>query len=179
MGMVNSDIDSKKVDVVPHGVDIELFNPLEFHLREQLRQQVGWSTSFVFLHISSMTMNKNVDKLILAFSELRKKFSNIKLILKGNDELYGSEELLLNGSSSDLFKTLREENAIEYFGGQMSFEAIAQLHQLSDVYISPYAYEGFNIPVLEAMSVGNPVIVSKGGSTDDFVDDEEFFGLKI
>jgi glycosyltransferase involved in cell wall biosynthesis len=61
---------------------------------------------------------------------------------------------------------------IEYFGDAMSNEAIAQMMQLSNCYISPYKYEGFNLPVLEAMAVGLPVIVSKGGSTDDFVTDE-------
>ena len=43
------------------------------------------------------------------------------------------------------------------------------LYNIADLYISPYRGEGFNMPVLEAMSVGLPVLVSAGGSTDDFV----------
>ena len=38
----------------------------------------------------------------------------------------------------------------------------------ADVYVSPYKAEGFNLPVLESMALGVPVIVTSGGPTDDF-----------
>jgi glycosyltransferase involved in cell wall biosynthesis len=45
---------------------------------------------------------------------------------------------------------------------------MAQLYGCSNAYVSPYAAEGFNLPVLESMASGTPVIVPRGGSTDDF-----------
>jgi len=47
-------------------------------------------------------------------------------------------------------------------------EMIAMLYRCSDIYVAPYASEGFNLPVLESMASGTPVIVTRGGSTDDF-----------
>ena len=45
------------------------------------------------------------------------------------------------------------------------------LYNACDCYLSPYIAEGFNMPVMEAAACGLPVIVSKGGATDDFTND--------
>jgi len=45
------------------------------------------------------------------------------------------------------------------------------LHGAADCYVSPYRAEGFNLPVLEAMGCGTPIIVTGGGATDEFVRD--------
>ena len=50
----------------------------------------------------------------------------------------------------------------------MPFSKIVQLYQAADAYVSPYLAEGFNMPVLESISCGLPVICTKGGPTDDF-----------
>ena len=42
---------------------------------------------------------------------------------------------------------------------------------MADCYVSPYRAEGFNLPVLEAIACGTPVIVTEGGATDDFCPD--------
>jgi len=52
----------------------------------------------------------------------------------------------------------------------LSSNELAELMACADVYVSPYKAEGFNLPVLESMALGVPVIVTKGGPTDDFVD---------
>ena len=179
-GMLNSGVKAEDVFVVPHGIDCDLFGPLPADERDRRRADKGWDKSFVFLNISAMTANKNPDLLILAFEDLTKRFNNLKLVLKGNDDLYRSELLLLSSPTTGaVFQRLRSEGLIEYYGGQMSFSEIALLHQLSDTYVSPYSFEGFNLPVLEAMSVGNPVVVTRGGSTDDFVPDDGSFGYKV
>lgn len=59
----------------------------------------------------------------------------------------------------------------------MSNKEISELHQASNCYVSPYSYEGFNLPVLESMAVGGVGLVSEGGSTDDFFKEE--YGRKI
>jgi glycosyltransferase involved in cell wall biosynthesis len=46
------------------------------------------------------------------------------------------------------------------------------MYGIADCYVSPYRAEGFNLPVLEAMVCGTPVIVTRGGATEDFIDGE-------
>ena len=49
-----------------------------------------------------------------------------------------------------------------------SMDFLGELYRCAHAYVSPYQSEGFNMPVLESLASGTPVIVSKGGSTDDF-----------
>jgi glycosyltransferase involved in cell wall biosynthesis len=49
-----------------------------------------------------------------------------------------------------------------------SNEFLGSLYRCANVYVAPYQSEGFNLPVLESMASGTPVIVPRGGCTDDF-----------
>jgi glycosyltransferase involved in cell wall biosynthesis len=51
------------------------------------------------------------------------------------------------------------------------------LYNACDAYVSPYKGEGFNVPPLEAAACGLPIIVTGGGSTDDYFD--PIMGLQI
>ena len=97
-----------------------------------------------------------MDVLLSAFGRLiRENPECCLLLLKGLDTLYSSVHYLRDVvRSNDL-----PENSIKY----------VVLYNIADLYVSPYRAEGFNMPVLEAMSVGLPIVVSGGGSTDDFV----------
>lgn len=49
-----------------------------------------------------------------------------------------------------------------------SNEYMGSLFRCANVYVAPYQAEGFNLPVLESLASGTPVIIPHGGSTDDF-----------
>ena len=51
------------------------------------------------------------------------------------------------------------------------------MYNITDCYVSPYRAEGFNLTPLEAAACGTPIIVTKGGSTDDYFDEK--LGLQI
>jgi hypothetical protein len=61
---------------------------------------------------------------------------------------------------------------IEYINNEMSEEEIASLYRACDMFVSTYRGEGFSLPTLEAMASGLPVIVTRGGATDDFTNEE-------
>jgi hypothetical protein len=129
----------EEVKVVPHGVDVTTFFPLPAETRLSLRQQAEWASSFVFLHVSSMTDNKNVELILEVFRDVAYRFEGVKLVLKGNDALYGSRERLLR---MDGYRELEEAGLVEYYGDDLSNVGIAQMQQLADVYLAPYKYEG-------------------------------------
>ena len=66
---------------------------------------------------------------------------------------------------------LAMQGKVYYRGGELSYGDLADLYRSADVLVSPYQLEGFNLPVLEAIACGLPVICTADGPTDDFTRD--------
>lgn len=177
-GFLNAGFDEDQVVVVSHGVDPEIFMPLDKSLRAGFRKLLGADDdSFVLLSLGAMTGNKGVDILLTAYIELKKKYPQLKLILKDQSGLYGlyASDLLLQYCSKRNLDPASHE-MIEALSGigcitdNLSLAELNGLYNSADCYISPYRAEGFNLPPLEAAAAGLPVIVTRGGATDDYVD---------
>lgn len=177
-GMLRSGIPEERVSVLPLGVDSTVFKPLSDDERSELRARFGWQDRFVFLHIGAMTGNKGIDSLIQAFASVALKHPEAILYLKGSDGLFNSRKLiddLLAGLAGEIPYSVVQR--IYYSGDVMSCCDLANCYQAADAYVSPYKAEGFNLPVLEAIACGLPVICTQGGPTDDFTND--LFALTI
>jgi len=61
---------------------------------------------------------------------------------------------------------------IVYLDQSLTDAELGALYRACDVFVSPYRGEGFSLPTLEALACGLPVIVTGGGATDDFCDEE-------
>jgi glycosyltransferase involved in cell wall biosynthesis len=166
-----------RVHVVPHGVDPWLLRPQE-EWRERARRELGLTDAFVFMSVGAMSGNKGIDLLLRAFARVVGDGHNVRLVLKGADDLYTSRQLL----QQILDALPAAERAavaprLAYVGERFSARQMAGFLRAADVYVAPYLAEGFNLPVLEAAAVGVPVICTAGGSTDDFTD--ESFAWRI
>ena len=171
-GFLNSGADPERVAVVPLGVEPNIYYPLKFDTRQALRQRFGWDNAFVFLNIGVMwNERQGIDRLLKAFAILTEKYPDIRLVLKGRDAIFPSKESIQNASKNVLTaaEIERIRSRMYYIGESLSALEMAELFQAADAYVSPYSAEGFNLPVLEAMACGLPVICTDGGSTDDFV----------
>lgn len=161
--------------VVPHGVDTSKFYPTNSSLRDTLNIPTD---AFVFLTVGAMTENKNIKGLIKSFYNIMISFPElpkIYLILKGIGNLYNCQtfindacKILLNTGVIDKNKWKNVKKNIIFIDDLYSYSQLNELYNAVDCYISPYIAEGFNMPVLEAMSCGIPIVVSQKGSTDDF-----------
>jgi len=167
-GFINSGADPSRVVIVPHGVDPSIYKPLSDFERNKLRSKLGWE-GFIFLNVGAMTPNKGLNFLLNSFALVMDQYPEAKLVLKGLDSLYPSKELLLkNIENLKYFDTEKIMQRLIYIGDTLPFSKLSQLYQAADAYVSPYFSEGFNVPVLEAIACGLPVICTKGGPTDDF-----------
>jgi len=109
-----------------------------------------------FLYIGTLQPRKNLNVLIAAFSQFHKTHPNYKLILAGKKGwLYES-----------IFKQAEQLNMQEsiVFPGFVTDEEKDSLYTHAAAFILPSLYEGFGIPLLEAMAHGCPVISSFSSS---------------
>jgi glycosyltransferase involved in cell wall biosynthesis len=108
------------------------------------------------LYVGTLQPRKNITTLIKAYSLLKKDSPEFKLVIVGRKGwLY--EEIF------ELVKELRLENEV-IFAGYVPDEELAGYYKNAFSFVMPSLYEGFGIPVLEAMSYGCPVISSFSSS---------------
>jgi glycosyltransferase involved in cell wall biosynthesis len=160
----------ERVHVVPHGIDPLVLCPDETS-RRTTRDALGARDAFVYMSVGAMTWNKGLDILLAAFARVAETEPDVRLVLKGADALYSSRDLV-HEVLGDLPARARETVAarLVYEGRTLSARAMAGLLRAADCYVSPYRAEGFNMPVLEAMACGVPVLCTSGGPTDEFTD---------
>ncbi len=173
-GLLRSGLNEDQITVIPLGVDPQLYHPLSSSERTRLRQQLGWDQYCVFLHISRLADAAGIRPLLKAFAQLVERYPDARLVLKGGDDLHTSQKFLATASRMILTEAevARIKPRIAYIGETLTFQRLAQFYQAADAYVSPYLASSFNLPVLEAMACGLPVICTDGGATDDFVHPE-------
>jgi FkbM family methyltransferase len=166
----------EKVAVIPLGVDTTAFTPLATADRPASRAQMGFRPDeTVFVNVGVALWNKGIDVLLRAFAALRARGRLIRLVLKDQRDIYGiSIEQTLRRVGADCPTLLQPETlgAISVIPGKLERAQLRALYAIADAYVSPYRAEGFNLPVLEAIACGTPVIVTRGGATDDFCNDD-------
>jgi glycosyltransferase involved in cell wall biosynthesis len=173
--IVEGGFDPTRVVVIPLGVDAEVFRPLDAQERSEVRSRLAIrEDETLFLNIGVSVWNKGIDILLTAFARLRAGGRRVRLLLKDQRDVYGiSVEQMIRGLG-DTIPELRLADtlgAISVIPGNLDRTQLRQLYGVADCYVSPYRAEGFNMPVIEALACGTPVIVTAGGATDDFCDD--------
>lgn len=183
VGFLKAGFRGENVLVIPHGINTEIFFKAETERRDSFRTALGISKNdFLIGSIGSMTWNKGIDILIKSFYYILKKYPNAKLLLKDQSLLYGitAKSIVLNIlneiSNNDKDKSLALNNII-CLSSNITFKQLNGIYSACDCYVSSYRAEGFNIPPLEAAACGVPIIITSGGSTDDYFDPS--FALKI
>ena len=132
-----------------------------------------------FLHIGTLQPRKNLRRLLIAFAAVRDSFqssqspqssqsliSNLQsplLVLAGGAG-WGAEDLPGLARSLGVAEQVR-------FAGYISDVEKAALLRGAFAYVAPSLYEGFGLPVLEAQSVGTPVLCSNTSSLPEVAGD--------
>ena len=160
------------VHVVPHGASPDYFFPMPEALRQSQRQALGFAPEdVVLLNIGAAIWNKGVDVLLQAFAHARQANPRLKLVFKDQRSMYGlsGDDFVQKTLAGHALLTPELLGAIQLIPSNLSMPQMNAIYGLADCYVSPYRAEGFNLPALEAMACGLPVLVTHGGATDDFV----------
>lgn len=136
-------IDREKIVVVGNAA-ASVFTPVG------LRHQPGYP---YFLHVGRRCAHKNIDRLLSAFSMTRA-VRYAKLLFTGT----GDQETVRLIHAHGL-------TACTQFVGSVSDEELAALYRGATALVFPSLYEGFGLPIIEAMACGTPVITSDTTAT--------------
>ena len=180
-GFLKAGFDESRVKVVPHGINQKIYKPISELRRKQFRDTLKVSDEdFLILSLGAMTPNKGIDVLIVAFAILKTRYPHLKLVLKDSSNLYG---IRINDVLTDLYRwnpklaSINISKSIITLSDNLTQSQLNGLYGAADCYVSPYRAEGFNLPPLEAAASGTPIVITKGGSTDDYF--HESFALQI
>jgi len=155
-------IDASKIDVVYNGIH-SFFKPMEEVAKQKTREKFSQGKNY-FINVGSLHPRKNIPSLVKAFAEFKKEsHSDFKLVLAGPG-FWGLSDIhtALEGSG---FK----EDII--FTGRLSDADLALvLGSATALTFIPY-YEGFGIPLVEAMEAQVPIITSNVTSLPEIAGD--------
>jgi glycosyltransferase involved in cell wall biosynthesis len=153
-------IDPEKVSTTQLGVDAVFRVINDLQAKEEIVSKYDLPEKFI-LYLGTIEPRKNLSLLIRAYRLLVDSGTRLKLILVGK---YGwmYEEVCKLVSELNLEEMVR-------FTGYIPQEQLPLVYNLASLFVYPTIYEGFGLPVLEAMACGVPVITSDIASLPEIV----------
>ncbi len=143
-----------KISVVPCGVDLELFQPID---KGAARRSLGLADAPTVLFVGRLDKLKGIDRLVEALSHID--VSGCRLIVIGGDEYSKSALERLKQQAARLGISER----IEFIGAVPQRE-LRQYYSAADVVAVPSYSETFGLVALEAVASGTPVVSADVGA---------------
>jgi glycosyltransferase involved in cell wall biosynthesis len=135
---------SGKIDIVPHGIEAR------FSEIANAREHAP-SPAFV-LAVSTLGPHKNYERLLEAFARYHASHPAVRLVIAG-----------IKGTQTEPLAKLADRLGLTNditFTGWIPREALYKLFERATAFVYPSSFEGFGIPVLEAMAAGIPTACS-------------------
>lgn len=160
-------VSSNKISVVPLGVGEEF--------KEKPKEEISYlydkfsipHDKKILLYVGNLLPHKNLSRLLEAFSKMKGK-EDCRLVLVGK---------AFDGRSKSTDESNLGIDQLTIHTGIVDQEDLVNLYNLADLFVLPSLYEGFGLPVLEALACGTPVACSKtsslpevGGSVVNYFD---------
>lgn len=149
------------IEVVPNGVDWELFNTVYKDSEiKSIRENLGIKDEYIVITTSRLVYKNGIDILIDAIARLKEKRLAVKCLIIGG----GPDFRKLKSQS----EKLKISHSI-IFLGQMPQRDLPIYFKISDIFVRASRSEGLGNSFLEAMAAGLPVIGTPVGGITDFL----------
>lgn len=158
-------IDESKIEIVYNGVDYDKFNKSYTEdIKLRVIKKYNLPQDYI-LYMGTLEPRKNIDSIIEGFALLKeqKRFDNMKLVIAG-------KKGWLFENIFDLVNKLGLKNQV-IFTDYVDEIDKPIIYNMAKLFVFPSLYEGFGIPVLEAMASSVPVITSNVSSLPEVAGD--------
>lgn len=146
------EISESKIKVVYLGCD----NLSEVEPDKNLLKKYNIFEANYILSVCTLEPRKNLNGVIEAFEKVKREKADLKLVLVG--ALGWKYESLLEQIKGSMYY---EDIVVTGF---VNDEELVSLYKFAEVFAFPSFYEGFGLPVLEAMAYGTPVVTANNSS---------------
>jgi len=164
-------VPAEKINVIYQGCDPSFKKVCTPEEKQAVRKKYGLPSDYI-LNVGTVEERKNLWVLIRALSFL----SNVKLVVTGKQTSY-VDEIKKHLSKHQL-------NNQVIFLNNADFADLPAIYQSARLFVYPSRYEGFGIPVLEALASGTPVIAATGSCLEEaggpdslYVEPDDHIGL--
>jgi D-inositol-3-phosphate glycosyltransferase len=151
-----------KIGVVPCGVDLELFRPVDKALA---RRKLKLGSGRMILFVGRMEPLKGIDNLLLAGSRLRH-IPGLRMLLLGGDRHSLAEASRLKALAHDLGL-----DGSVLFLGSVRQDLLPYFYSAADACVIPSHYESFSLVALESLACGTPVVATDVGDLKNIIHD--------
>jgi len=154
-------IDESKITVAHNGGS-DKFQPLTVSKQLEVKKRYTNDNDY-FVYVGALHARKNTERLLQAFDQFKSETnSELKLIIVG-EKLFKSEK-----DTSDFEKLTHKNDVV--FTGHLPIDNVVELVASAKALLLVSYFEGFGIPLVEAMRCGTPVITSNVTSLPEVVD---------
>ncbi len=152
----------EKVVVTPNGVGPEFKPTRDMGRLQAVRRKYGIERPYL-LSVGNLQPRKNLARLIKAYSQLREMVEDFRHQLV----IVGKRAWLHRNILHEAHRSRYAEDVV--FTGYVPEDDLPALYSGATVFLYPSIFEGFGLPVLEAMACGTPVITSNSSSLPEVV----------
>jgi glycosyltransferase involved in cell wall biosynthesis len=148
-----------RISVIPNGVS-PAFRPVPVEEARAVAARHGLHRPYL-LYVGAFQARKNVLRLVEAFERVRPRLPGMQLALAGP----------VQWRYPELAASLARASTSVQVLGYVSDDDLPALYSAAEAFVLPSLYEGFGIPVLEAMACGTPVLCSNSSSLPEVAAD--------
>jgi len=148
-------IPEHKIKVIYQSCDEVFYQPAEEVLKQKVKKRFGLSEDFM-LYVGALSENKNVLTILQAMAISQEKVPPLAIVGAGKVYRKVLEEFITRHQLQNKVLFLSDK-------GWITPLELAAIYQMASLFIYPSLFEGFGIPIIEALFSKTPVITSKGG----------------
>jgi len=176
-------ISSKKIKVIFHGLDKRFFERMSADRIEKVKGKYGIKGEYLFF-IGTLDSRKNICRIIEAYERLRDKiiqgpkaFSGVVSRPREARSPFLKYKLVLAGDRGFKFEEIEKKIASSHYRkdiilpGYIEADDLDALFEGAKLFVFPSLYEGFGLPVIEAMANGTPVVTSNISSLPEVAEE--------
>ena len=158
-------LDKESIDVVYNGADLRSYQPMDrAEARRQVQSSLGIRGRYLLYTARLEHPGKNHVRLIEAFARLKQETGIPHQLVLAGSPWYGAEAIYAAARQSGVEQHI-------HFPGFVPNEDLPALYAGADLFVFPSLFEGFGIPLLEAMACGTPLCASNVASIPEVVRD--------